>query len=131
MPPRFFEGVKIMGLVKFISGDGVEHEVEEDSLAAGVMRDNGFQQIGGSDQPSAASTQLSAPEMAKFELADGTEKEVEIGSEEFETLINDPEVKRIYSDDEVAAQTAADKKAAAKKAPAKKVPAKKAPAKKK
>ena len=35
-----------MALVKFISGDGVEHEVEGDSLAAGVMRQNGFTEVG-------------------------------------------------------------------------------------
>lgn len=35
-----------MALVKFISGDGVEHEVEHDSLSAGVMRTAGFQEVG-------------------------------------------------------------------------------------
>jgi len=36
-----------MAEVKFISGDGVEHIVEETSIAAQIMRDHGFQQIGG------------------------------------------------------------------------------------
>lgn len=36
-----------MSFVKFISGDGVEHEVEETSLAADIMRQNGFQLVGG------------------------------------------------------------------------------------
>lgn len=40
-----------MALVKFISGDGVEHEVEHDSLSAGVMRTAGFQEVG--DHPAA------------------------------------------------------------------------------
>ena len=34
-----------MALVKFISGDGVEHEVEETSVAADIMRQNGFQRV--------------------------------------------------------------------------------------
>lgn len=45
MAAAFFRR-KIMALVKFISGDGVEHEVEESSLAAGVMRQNGFTEVG-------------------------------------------------------------------------------------
>ena len=34
-----------MGNIKFISGDGVEHEVEETSPAADHMRTSGFQRI--------------------------------------------------------------------------------------
>lgn len=34
-----------MGWIKFISGDGVEHEVEETSAAAEVMRNAGFQRL--------------------------------------------------------------------------------------
>lgn len=34
-----------MAIVKFISGDGVEHEVEETSMAADIMRQNGFQLV--------------------------------------------------------------------------------------
>lgn len=45
-----------MALVKFISGDGVEHEVEETSMAAEIMRQNGFQQIGGSEPGAEAET---------------------------------------------------------------------------
>ena len=41
MAAAFFRR-KIMALVKFISGDGVEHEVEETSMAAEIMRQNGF-----------------------------------------------------------------------------------------
>ena len=34
-----------MSQVKFISGDGVEHEVEHDSVAADIMRQAGFRVI--------------------------------------------------------------------------------------
>lgn len=45
-----------MALVKFLSGDGVEHEVEEGSMAADVMRQNGFMviSIDGERQPISA-----------------------------------------------------------------------------
>lgn len=45
-----------MALVKFISGDGVEHEVEETSMAAEVMRNAGFMviSIDGERQPISA-----------------------------------------------------------------------------
>ncbi|HEV7701268.1 MAG TPA: hypothetical protein VGO43_13635 [Pyrinomonadaceae bacterium] len=46
-----------MSLVKFISGDGVEHEVEETSMAATIMRQNGFQQINDAGDPVEPSTQ--------------------------------------------------------------------------
>lgn len=48
-----------MSLIKFVSGDGVEHEVEETSVAADLMRQNGFQQIGG-PEPKASGRMLGA-----------------------------------------------------------------------
>jgi hypothetical protein len=45
MPPRIFQQETAMSLVKFISGDGVEHEVEETSMAAEIIRQNGFQRV--------------------------------------------------------------------------------------
>ena len=47
-------------LVKFISGDGVEHEVQHDCIAADVMRANGFQTIG--EHPSTVYTEADAIE---------------------------------------------------------------------
>ncbi len=48
-----------MALVKFISGDGVEHEVEETSLAAEIMRQNGLHQVGG-ETPATTATEPDA-----------------------------------------------------------------------
>jgi 3,4-dihydroxy-2-butanone 4-phosphate synthase len=55
-----------MAQVKFISGDGVEHEVEDDSMAAEVMRNAGFQQIGVDAEIEAGPIDLSS--MKKAEL---------------------------------------------------------------
>lgn len=43
-----------MALVKFISGEGLEEEVEETSMAAEIMRNAGFRQIGNDGVPDAA-----------------------------------------------------------------------------
>ncbi|MBK6589903.1 MAG: hypothetical protein IPG22_16575 [Acidobacteria bacterium] len=40
-----------MAQVRFISGDGVEHEVEEASAAAEIMRNAGFQQLNAAGEP--------------------------------------------------------------------------------
>ena len=59
-----------MSLVTFISGDGVKHEVEETSVAADIMRSNGFQEIAAeiaaSVEPEPAASVDDLPETAEI-----------------------------------------------------------------
>lgn len=62
-----------MALVKFISGEGLEEEVEETSMAAEIMRNAGFRQVGSEDVAEAAeSDEVDLSKLNKtqlFELA--------------------------------------------------------------
>jgi len=58
-----------MANIKFISGDGVEHEVEETSPAADHMRTSGFQRIGDA-KPETSGGEAAKPNLAKMKKAE-------------------------------------------------------------